>query len=131
MVFSHWTSVRSWQSVWHVVLALAVHDALQAFVQVGMHSVTLVTFFSASASPHIRSHFLLQLCSAQRPHAFWWSPYFVHGPELSPSLQSATHSSMQLGASDVVTVVVQSFTHVWLHELSHSTDAVAVQLLSH
>jgi hypothetical protein len=121
--------VRSWQSTWQVVFALAVQDALHALVHVGMHSVTVVTFFGCESSPHFASQRFSQLCFSQRPHGPRCAALPQESLPPAPS-QSERQRSMQLGALSVVAVVVQSFVHELVHELSHSVEAVAVHDVS-
>jgi hypothetical protein len=111
------------------VLTFAVQLALHASVQVGMHSVTVVTFSGSGESPQRASHFFAQVCFAQRPQA----PRrfeLPHAPLPSVS-QSARHKSMQLGGFVVTLVVVQVSTQDVVHVLSHSVEAVVVQDVSH
>jgi hypothetical protein len=111
------------------VLTLAVQLAIHAFVQVGEHSVTVVTFVGSGSSPQRASQRLSQLNFAQRPHG----PRCVALPQAlsSPSSQSARHKSIQLGGFSETLVVVQLLTHDVVHVFSHSVVAVVVHDVSH
>jgi hypothetical protein len=113
------------------VLAFAVQEALQELLQVGMHSVTVVTFVGVASSPHFSSHLLSQLCLAQRPHGPLCSDPSQFAPPPADPSQSDRHNSVQLVPCVVVLVVVHSSTHDCVQELSHSTDALDVHEVSH